>query len=210
MRQRRAARRKRLWRPPGPGTGSMMRALRICLRPSVSARLQRGAALPELAAAAILLCVLVLGLVDLGRAVQQYAALAASARASARYLATHSGSAEALDRARCLAISGRATGSCPESPSALRVVPGLAVQHVVISLPYAIVDDSGNSVIVAAAGLASIQARAATGENIGTVDLVTVTISPAAQPVYFEPLLPGLVPRLPLGPVSASAPVVAN
>lgn len=172
--------------------------------------MQRGSALVELAAASILLSTLVIGFIEIGRGVQQYAALTAAARAAARYVATHTGSIESLDRAKCLATVGRALTSCAAGGSLVPAVPGLMAQHVVISLPRSIVDDLGNDVVLASSGLASIQAVTSTGEVAGTLDLVTVTISPKEQPLRFEPLLPGLIPRFHLGPVSASMPVVAN
>jgi hypothetical protein len=173
-------------------------------------RSQRGAAVVELAPALVLLSLLTLGVLELGRGVQQFSALTAGARAAARYLATQPGSEDTIKRAQCLAVYGRAITDCGGAGQAGPIVLGLTTAQVFVGLPFPVVDDSGNEVLTATPGLASVQARTPGGTPAGTLDLVTVSIGSADQPVRFQPLLPGLIPAIALTPVSASLPVVGN
>lgn len=164
---------------------------------------QRGAAVIELAAVLGLMLTLFLGVVELARATQQFAALSASARAAAR-LASASPTAEGIARARCLAVYGRALESCSTGSAGTPIVPGLTLGHVEIGVPRDILDDAGTLQWPAKPGLATVQARTSDGSAAGTLDLLTVTIGPPGARVRFVPVLPGITPAFDLSPISVT------
>jgi TadE-like protein len=148
---------------------------------------QRGVAAVETAlVTSLFLLPLTFGMTELGRAIYQYDALAKSARAAARYLAVRDNPANAAQyvlEARNVAVCGRpacGVGSVP-------VVPGLTIANVVAKLP----DDDGG-----------VRKYISTG--YGSLDLVTITISPASAPYSFVSLVPFVVPQIAFGPISVT------
>lgn len=170
---------------------------------------QRGAAVIELAVVLGLMLTLFLGVVELSRAAQQFAALSASARAAARLAATNP-TAEGIARARCLAVYGRVLDNCSMGSAGAPIVPGLTIGHVEISVPRDIRDDSGTLQWPADPGLAMIQARTSSGSAAGTLDLLTVTIGPPRSRYRFVPVLPGITPAFDLSPISVTMSVPGN
>ena len=174
-----------------------------------SAIRQQGAAAIELAAIMTISITLLFGVIELSRAVQQYSSLVASARAAARLLTSNLGP-DGIERARCLAVYGRAMSGCEHGSTGAPLLTGLTIDQVRISLPSDLRDTSGILLQAASAGLASIQARTADGTAAGTIDVLTVTLGPSEQPYRFSPLLPGWVPSFAFSPVSVSMAVSSN
>ncbi len=166
-------------------------------------RRERGAAAIELAVILGVLVTLFAGVVELARATQHFAALSASARAAAR-LASASPTVEGIERARCLAVYGKALGQCENGSAGAPVLPGLTLSHVAISVPRDVRDASGTLVWPGEAGLAAIQTRTADGSLAGTLDLLTVTIGPPGARYRFVPALPGITPAFDLAPISVT------
>ncbi|NBS63755.1 MAG: hypothetical protein EBT33_05305 [Betaproteobacteria bacterium] len=164
---------------------------------------ERGVATIELAVILGLLASLVLGIVELSRATQQFATLSGAARAAAR-LASASASPEGIASAQCLAVYGRALESCVGNSAGAPLLPGLSTRHVLISVPADLRDASGALVHTATPGLASIQARAADGSSAGTLDLLTVTVGPPGARYRFVPLMPAWMPSFEFAPISVS------
>ena len=119
---------------------------------------ERGVATIELAVILGLMATLLLGVVELSRATQQFATLTGAARAAAR-LAAASASPEGIASAQCLAVYGRALESCADGSAGAPLLPGLSTRHVLISVPTDLRDASGELVRAATPGLASIRAR---------------------------------------------------
>ena len=163
----------------------------------------------ELAIILGLFAALLMGVVELARASQQFATLSASARAAARYAAANP-TPDGLAGARCLAVIGQALTSCGAESTARPLLPGLALSQVRISLPADLVDESGAVVQAATPGLSAIQARAADGASSGTLDVLTVTLGPVGARYRFVPLLHGLMPAFEFAPVSVSMALVGN
>lgn len=153
---------------------------------------QRGVAAVELGFVLIVLVFLVFGITEIGRAVYQYEALTKSARAAARYLGTRMAtSADVQLAARCLAVYGVARAPCA-GDGLVPVVPGLTVANVVVSEPIS--------------NLALRQIRTADGG--ASIDLVTVTISPANAPYRFVSIVPFVFPSIDFAPINAAMPQV--
>lgn len=164
---------------------------------------QRGAAVIELAAIAGLVATLLIGVIELARASQQFAALSAAARAAAR-LAAASPTPEGIATARCLAVYGKALSTCTGESAGAPFLPGFSASQVLISLPVDLLDESGGLVQSASPGLSAIQARAADGSPAGTLDIITVTLGPPGARYRFVPLLRGITPSFEFAPISVS------
>lgn len=172
------------------------------MTPRIGAR-ERGVATVELAVILGLMATLLLGVVELSRATQQFATLTGAARAAAR-LAAASASPEGIASAQCLAVYGKALESCADGSAGAPLLPGLSTRHVLISVPTDLRDASGELVRAATPGLASIQARAADGSAAGTLDLLTVTLGPPGARYRFVPLMPAWMPAFDFAPISVS------
>lgn len=159
-------------------------------------RRQRGVAAVEAAIVLTVLVFLVFGITEIGRAMYQYDALTKSARAASRFLATRdSADANVQLVTRCLAVYGVPT-ACNDSggvPSGLvPVVPGLRTRNVVVSEP------------LANPSLRQI----ATEDGTASIDVVTVTISPASAPYTFQSIVPWVFPSIDFEPIHATMPQV--
>lgn len=153
---------------------------------------QRGVAAVELGFVLIVLVFLVFGITEIGRAVYQYEALTKSARAAARYLGTRMATgADVQLAARCLAVYGVASAAC-DGDGLVPVVPGLTVANVVVSEP------------ISNLALRQIQ----TADGGASIDLVTVTISPANAPYRFVSIVPFVFPSIDFAPINAAMPQV--
>ena len=170
---------------------------------------QRGVATVELAVILGFVVALLMGVIELARASQQFATLSASARAAARYAAANP-TPEGLAGARCLAVVGRAIASCDGQSATAPLLPGLSLSQVRISLPTNLFDESGTLVQTATPGLSAIEARAADGSSSGTLDILTVTLGPVGARYRFVPLLHGFVPAFEFAPISVSMALVGN
>jgi hypothetical protein len=164
---------------------------------------QRGAAVIELAAILGLVATLLIGVIELARASQQFAALSAAARAAARFAAA-SPTPQGVATAQCLAVYGKALSSCSGESAGAPLLPGFSMSQVLISVPVDLRDESGNLVQSASPGLSAIQARAADGSPSGTLDIVTVTLGPPGARYRFVPLLRGVTPSFEFAPISVS------
>jgi len=151
---------------------------------------QRGVAAVELGFILIPLMLIAFGITEVGRAMFQYEALTKSARSAARYLGTRTSSdVDVQTAARCLAVYGVAESPCPGGTP---VVPGLTIANVVVGEPSA------------DARLRAI--RTSTGGV--SIDLVTVTVSPAGAPYQFRSLVPWVFPSTNFAPINAAMPQV--
>lgn len=154
-------------------------------------RLQQGVAAVEMGLMTMFLVTTAGVATEFGRAISQYDTLAKSARSAARYLATHNSTdviQQALYRnqAQNIALCGVLTCGVGVPP----VVPNLTATHILVSTP----DNS--------AALANIS----TG-GFGTLDIVTVTISPGSN-FPFTSLMLGIIPSFNFGPISVTMPTV--
>jgi len=166
-------------------------------------RRQRGAAVIELAAILGFVATLLIGVIELARAAQQFATLSAAARAAVR-LAAASPTPQGVVTARCLAVYGKALSSCSGESAGPPLLPGFTTSQVLISVPVDLRDESGDLVQSASLGLSAIQARAADGSSAGTLDIVTVTLGPPGARYRFVPLLRGITPSFEFAPISVS------
>lgn len=159
----------------------MMRRSRI--------RGERGVAAVELAILlGFVLVPIAFGITEIGRALYQYEALTKSARAAARYLAVHDSSfANTQAEAKCLAVYGIPQSSC-DGAGLVPVVPNLTTANVAVDVP------------------SSSAALRAIATGVGTMDLVTVTISPTTAPYRFVSIVPFIFPSLDFAPISAAMP----
>ena len=108
------------------------------------------------------------GIAEFGHALYTYDTLAKSARSGARYIAIRDlpDDAAARTEARNVALCG-----LPACGAGTAVVPGLTTAHILVETP------SNN------ASLANVS----TGATTGSMDMVSVTISPANSPFAFQP-----------------------
>lgn len=153
---------------------------------------QRGVAAVELGFVLIVLVLIVFGITEIGRAMYQYEALTKSARSAARYLGVRAANdAEVQTAARCLAVYGVARSPCG-GVGLVPVVPGLTLANVVVSEP-----------------ISNLSLRQIRTEDGGaSIDLVTVTISPANAPYRFESIVPFVFPSINFEPINAAMPQV--
>lgn len=157
---------------------------------SLRPRRERGVAAVEAALVLSVLVAIVFGITEIGRAMYQYEALTKSARAAARYLGTRTPSDPAVQTAaKCLAVYGVASSPCTGGAP---VVPGLTLANVVVD------EASANP------GLRQVK----TADGGASIDLVTVTLSPAQAPYRFESIVPFVFPSVNFGPISAAMPQV--
>lgn len=150
----------------------------------MASRSQRGAAAVELALLFLPLFILVMGVVEGGRALHEYNTLAKSVRDAVRYQVTRSPSGSDSDTlvARCLALTGSTAvsgGNCSSPP----LLPRLELSMVSVC-------DR-----VSCAGTHQLQP---TGR--GVVNLVSVTVSNYG----FESMVPFVMPSITFGPVNAT------
>lgn len=154
--------------------------------PRTTPHAMRGAAAVEFALVLIALVPLLLGTVEVGRALVAWDTLARSARAAARHLAvgTPSDATRQLE-ARCLAITGSAAAGAASCSQPV-LLPGLTLQMVTILEP------------------ASSPGVRAVATGAGTLDLVTVSVAGYAPPLLGWSALPALS----FGPISVTVPYV--
>jgi Flp pilus assembly protein TadG len=147
---------------------------------------QRGAVAVEAGISILVLVPLVVGLVEIGRAIYAFDLLVKSTRAAARYLAV--GKPEEAARqlgAKCIVVTGSPAsggGSCSGSAQ----LPGLTLAMVTVLEP-----STSDAVKNIATGF-------------GTMNVVTVSV--AGYPL--STLGTALVPNLTFGPISATVPQV--
>lgn len=178
--------------PSAPAASKVPKAPRACSACSARTAFtaarhgERGAAAVEFALVMLVLVPLLLGTVEVGRALIAWDTLARSARAAARHLAvgTPSDATRQLE-ARCLAITGSAAAGA-SSCSQPVLLPGLTPQMVAILEP------------------ASSPGVRAVATGAGTLDLVTVSVAGYAPPLLGWSVLPALT----FGPISVTVPYV--
>ncbi len=134
----------------------------------MSMRKERGVAAIEMALMSIFLLLLGGGIAEFGHALYTYDTLAKSARAGARYIAIRDLPDDTVARgeAQNVALCG-----LPACAADAAVVPGLSTTHILVETP------SNNNRL----------ANVSTGATTGSVDLVSVTISPPNAPYAFQP-----------------------
>jgi Flp pilus assembly protein TadG len=152
---------------------------------------QRGVAAVELGLVTLFMVTVAGVTTEFGRAISQYDTLAKSARAAARFLATHQSADATLKatyilQARYIALCGLST--CPDPTTYL--VPNLTLTHI-----EALTSDTTPA-------LANI-----TSGGYGSIDVVTVTISPGSN-FQFQTIMTPLFPNFNFGPISVTMPTV--
>jgi Flp pilus assembly protein TadG len=165
-------------------------------RPVVSSRSQRGVAAVEMGLMTLILVVAAGGAVELGRAIFLYDTLAKSARAAARFLATSDISTTALETAAINGAKNIALCGQPASCGTVTVVPDLIAANIQARTS------------TSTAELADVSAGVSGTINYGTIDLVTVTISPVGSSYSFVSQVPGIIPNFNFAPISVTMPRV--
>lgn len=157
---------------------------------------QRGVAAVETALLTLFLISIAIGVAEFGRAIFYFESLAKGARAAARYAVVFKSSrTNFAAEARNLALCGLT--SCPVNGT--RIAPGLTLSNISVSF-----GGPGGTAALTNVAAETTGVSPATPLYYGTMDLVTVTISPTTSPYNF-PLITGFfVGSIALRPISVT------